>query len=423
MSLVHKGNLRWWIIGLVTLGTVLNYLARSTLSVAAPVLQKQMDMSTAQYSYVVIAFQGAYTVMQPVAGGILDALGTRIGVAIFAIGWAFANMAHALAAGWLGLAVFRGLLRASEAAAIPGGLKVVSEWFPAKQRTIATGWFNMGTSIGAMIAPPVVTFCILTWGWQSAFVITGAVSLLWAGLWLAKYRRPEDHPAISDEERDLILGERVEPLAGTSASWREIAMTRRFWAIAIPRFLSDPAWQTFNFFIPLYLTAAWHMDLKFIALWAWLPFVAADLGSVAGGYYAPFLIRRLGASVLGSRKIVMTTGAVLMLGPGCMGLLASSPEIAIALFCVGGFAHQMLSGALLTLAADVFDTGAVGKAAGLAGAAAWTGAMLFTYLIGQTADTYGYDPLFAALAGLDLLAAVVLWALLRPTPQPSLAAA
>jgi len=423
MSLVHKGNLRWWIIGLVTLGTVLNYLARSTLSVAAPVLQKQMDMSTAQYSYVVIAFQGAYTVMQPVAGGILDALGTRIGVAIFAIGWAFANMAHALAAGWVGLAVFRGLLGASEAAAIPGGLKVVSEWFPAKQRTIATGWFNMGTSIGAMIAPPVVTFCILTWGWQSAFVITGAVSLLWAGLWLAKYRRPEDHPAISDEERDLILGERVEPLAGTSASWREIAMTRRFWAIAIPRFLSDPAWQTFNFFIPLYLTAAWHMDLKFIALWAWLPFVAADLGSVAGGYYAPFLIRRLGASVLGSRKIVMTTGAVLMLGPGCMGLLASSPEIAIALFCVGGFAHQMLSGALLTLAADVFDTGAVGKAAGLAGAAAWTGAMLFTYLIGQTADTYGYDPLFAALAGLDLLAAVVLWALLRPTPQPSLAAA
>jgi len=423
MSLVHKGNLRWWIIGLVTLGTVLNYLARSTLSVAAPVLQKQMDMSTAQYSYVVIAFQGAYTVMQPVAGGILDALGTRIGVAIFAIGWAFANMAHALAAGWVGLAVFRGLLGASEAAAIPGGLKVVSEWFPAKQRTIATGWFNMGTSIGAMIAPPVVTFCILTWGWQSAFVITGAVSLLWAGLWLAKYRRPEDHPAISDDERDLILGERVEPLAGTSASWREIAMTRRFWAIAIPRFLSDPAWQTFNFFIPLYLTAAWHMDLKFIALWAWLPFVAADLGSVAGGYYAPFLIRRLGASVLGSRKIVMTTGAVLMLGPGCMGLLASSPEIAIALFCVGGFAHQMLSGALLTLAADVFDTGAVGKAAGLAGAAAWTGAMLFTYLIGQTADTYGYDPLFAALAGLDLLAAVVLWALLRPTPQPSLAAA
>lgn len=423
MSLVHKGNLRWWIIGLVTLGTVLNYLARSTLSVAAPVLQKQMDMSTAQYSYVVIAFQGAYTVMQPVAGGILDALGTRIGVAIFAIGWAFANMAHALAAGWVGLAVFRGLLGASEAAAIPGGLKVVSEWFPAKQRTIATGWFNMGTSIGAMIAPPVVTFCILTWGWQSAFVITGAVSLLWAGLWLAKYRRPEDHPAISDEERDLILGERVEPLAGTSASWREIAMTRRFWAIAIPRFLSDPAWQTFNFFIPLYLTAAWHMDLKFIALWAWLPFVAADLGSVAGGYYAPFLIRRLGASVLGSRKIVMTTGAVLMLGPGSMGLLASSPETAIALFCVGGFAHQMLSGALLTLAADVFDTGAVGKAAGLAGAAAWTGAMLFTYLIGQTADTYGYDPLFAALAGLDLLAAVVLWALLRPTPQPSLAAA
>ena len=420
MSALRRGNLRWWIIGLVTLGTILNYLARSSLSVAAPVLRDEMGMTTEQYSYVVMAFQGAYTVMQPIAGAVLDALGTRIGFAVFAIGWAFANMAHALAAGWLGLALFRGLLGASEAAAIPGGLKVVSEWFPAKERTVATGWFNMGTSIGAMIAPPLVTFCILTWGWQSAFVVTGAVSLLWAGLWLAKYKRPEAHPAIDDAERELILRERVEPSAGKSASWREIVRTRRFWAIAIPRFLTDPAWQTFNFFIPLYLVAAWHLDLKQIALWAWLPFVAADLGSVAGGYYAPFLIRTLGVSVLGSRRIVMTTGAVLMLGPGCMGLLASRPEIAIALFCVGGFAHQMLSGALLTLAADVFDTDAVGKAAGLAGAAAWTGAMLFTYLIGQTADTYGYNPLFAALAGLDLLAAAVLWTLLRSAkPEPS----
>jgi MFS transporter, ACS family, hexuronate transporter len=365
----RPGRLRWWIIGLVTLGTILNYLARSSLSVAAPTLKGEFGMSTEQYSYVVIAFQAAYTVMQPVAGGILDALGTRLGFAIFAAGWALSNMAHGLAGSWQGLALFRGLLGATEAAAIPGGLKVVAEWFPPRERTVATGWFNMGTSVGNMIAPPLVTFCILAWGWQSAFIVTGAVSLLWAILWYSKYRSPEEHAGLGDEERVLILEGRAEEAAGPKAGWREIIRTRRFWSIAIPRFLGEPAWQTFNFFIPLYLVAAWNLDLKQIALWAWLPFVAADLGSLAGGYYAPFLIRRFDVSLLTSRKIVMTTGAVLMIGPACIGL-AGSPAVAIALFCVGGFAHQMLSGALLTLAADVFETRSVGTASGMAGSAA-----------------------------------------------------
>lgn len=404
-------NLRWWIIALVTLGTILNYLARSSLSVAAPTLKDVFSMSTEQYSYVVIAFQAAYTIMQPVAGSVLDALGTRLGFALFAVGWAFANMAHAMATGWTSLAFFRGLLGATEAAAIPGGLKVVAEWFPPRERTVATGWFNMGTSVGNMIAPPLVTICILYLGWQSAFIVTGGVSLIWAGLWYAKYRHPRQHPRLSPEELALIEEGR-EREEGAKPGWREIARTRRFWSIAIPRFLAEPAWQTFNFFIPLYLVAAWNLDLKQIALWAWLPFVAADLGSLAGGYYAPLLIRMFGTSLLASRKIVMTTGAVLMIGPALIGL-ATSPGMAIALFCVGGFAHQMLSGALLTLAADVFDARAVGTASGMAGSAAWIGGMLFTFVIGQSADAYGYNPLFVALAALDLLGAVLLWILLR----------
>jgi ACS family hexuronate transporter-like MFS transporter len=199
---------------------------------------------------------------------------------------------------------------------------------------------------------------------------------------------------------------------GGRAGWRDIIGTRGFWSIAIPRFFAEPAWQTFNFFIPLYLVAAWHVELKTIALWAWLPFLAADAGSLVGGYAAPFLMRRFGVSLITSRKIVMTGGAVLMAGPACIGF-ADGPGTAIALFCIGGFAHQMLSGALLTLAADVFDTRAVGTASGMAGSAAWIGGMIFTYLIGQNADAYGYNPLFAALAGLDLIAAAFLWALLR----------
>jgi len=407
-------GLRWWIIGIVALGTVLNYLARSTLSVAAPTLKTEFDMSTEQYSWVVMAFQGAYTIMQPVAGHVLDLLGTRIGFAVFATCWALANMAHALAAGWAGLAVFRGMLGASEAVAIPGGLKVVAEWFPARERTVATGWFNTGSSVGNMLAPPLVSFCILSFGWQSAFIVTGGLSLVWAAFWYAKYRRPSEHPALSDAERALINDGRSEAEKEPGvrkASWREIARTRRFWSIAIPRFLAEPAWQTFNFFIPLYLVAAWQLDLKSIALWAWLPFLAADLGSIAGGYLAPFTMRRFGASLITSRKVTVTAGALCMFAPACVGL-ATGPAVAIALFCVGGFAHQMLSGALLTLSADVFESRSVGTASGMAGSAAWIGGMLFTFAIGQSADQYGYGPLFALLVGFDLLAAAIIWLLL-----------
>lgn len=191
----------------------------------------------------------------------------------------------------------------------------------------------------------------------------------------------------------------------------DVLKSRSFWAIAIPRFLAQPAWQTFNFFIPLYLVAVWNLDLKSIAFWASLPFLAADFGSLAAGLVPGWLIKR-GTSLVASRKITMTIGALCMVGPACIGL-AGSPGIAIALFCVGGFAHQMLNGALITHCTDVFDTRTVGTASGMAGTIAWTGGMLFTFLIGQSADSYSYDPLFVALAALDLVGAAVLLWLLR----------
>lgn len=406
-----RGKLRWWIISLVTLGTILNYLARSTLSVAAPTLKTEFAMSTEQYSWVVLAFQASYTVMQTVAGTVLDALGTRLGFFLFAVGWAFANMAHGLATGWQSLAAFRALLGATEAAAIPAGAKTVSQWFPPRERPLATSLFQMGTSVGNMIAPPLVAFCILAWNWQAAFLVTGALSLLWAGLWWWGYRDPAAHPRLSDAEREVIASGGKEDLAGKPATRSAVLKSRSFWAIAVPRFLSEPAWQTFNFFIPLYLVAVWKLDLKSIALWAWLPFLAADFGSLAAGLLPTWLMKR-GSSLISSRKLTMTVGALFMVGPACIGL-AGSPGVAIALFCIGGFAHQMLNGALITLCADVFDSRTVGTASGMAGTSAWIGGMLFTLLIGQSADTFGYNPLFVALAGFDLLAAVVLWTLLR----------
>ncbi|MBB3585879.1 MFS transporter [Sphingomonas sp. BK481] len=410
--------LRWRLIALVTLGTILNYLARSTLSVAAPQLKTEFGMSTEDYSWVVLAFQASYTVMQTVAGSVLDLLGTRLGFFLFAVGWALANMAHALATGWPSLALFRALLGASEAAAIPAGAKTVSEWFPPRERSLATSVFQMGTSVGNMIAPPLVAFCILAWNWQAAFIVTGGLSLVWAFLWYWGYRSPADHPALSEDERAAIIETRGEDVTAKPATRGDLLRSRSFWGIAVPKFLAEPAWQTFNFFIPLYLVSVWKLDLKSIALWAWMPFLAADFGSLAAGVLPSWLMKH-GVPLVASRKITMTIGALCMIGPACIGL-ADSPGVAIILFCIGGFAHQMLSGALVTLCSDMFDSRTVGTATGMAGTSAWVGGMLFTLLIGQSADAWGYDPLFAALAALDLLAAVVLWSLLRATPRTGL---
>lgn len=215
-------------------------------------------------------------------------LSTRLGFFLFAVGWALAKMAHGFATTWQGLAIFRGMLGATEAAAIPAGAKSVSEWFPARERPLATSAFQMGTSVGAIAAPPIVVFCILTWGWESAFIVTGALSLVWAVLWWVGYETPDRHRRLSKEERVLIKAGQEEASDAPRPSTRsEVIRSRGFWAIAIPRFFAEPAWQTFNFFIPLYLVAVWNLDLKSIALWAWMPFVAADLGSLAAGLLPP----------------------------------------------------------------------------------------------------------------------------------------
>lgn len=408
-------HLRWWIIGLVMLGTTVNYLARSSLGVAAPTLTKELGLTTQQYSYVVAGFQLAYTIVQPFAGWILDVLGTKLGLLIFAIGWSVANMLHAFAGGWGSLAFFRGLLGLSEGAVIPAGIKAVGEWFPDKERSVATGWFNIGTAVGSMIAPPLVIWCILKGSWQIAFVVTGAIGLVWAVLWWIFYRKPREHPAISAEELAYIeAGQHpAEDDAGSKKpSWLEIARTRKIWAIAIPRFLADPAWQTFTFWIPLYLSTERGMNLKEIALFAWIPFLAADLGSIVGGYMSPFFMRFGKAGLIRARQLTVLCGAVLMVGPACISL-ATDAYWAIAMFCIGGFAHQMLSGALITLSADLFPPRQVATAAGMGGTAAWTGGLLFSLMVGALANTIGYNPLFVCLCVFDLIGAVVVFSLIR----------
>ncbi|MET4896729.1 MFS transporter [Sphingomonadaceae bacterium jetA1] len=404
-------HLRWWIVALVCGGTITNYLARNSLGVLAPELKTTLHMTTQQYSYVVGAFQLAYTVMQPVAGAIIDRFGLRVGFAVFGVAWSVANMLHALAAGWLAMALFRGLLGMAEASALPSGVKAIAEWFPPRERSVAVGWFNAGTSLGALLAPPVVVTISLYADWRWAFVVTGCVGIAWAVAWYVFYRSPADHPGLEDDEYRAIMADRPPP-TGKRSSPRAILSTAKFWTIAIPRFLAEPAWQTFSFWIPLYLASERGMDLKQIALFAWLPFLAADLGSVCGGYISPWVMRRFGTGLIGSRVVGVCMAAVLMIAPGCIGL-AADPYTAIALFCVGGFAHQMLSVLINTLSADVFTAEEVGTANGFVGQAGWVGGLLFSLLIGQLADHTGYGPLFAALAVFDLIGAAVLVARMR----------
>jgi len=420
-------GLRWWVVLLVGLGTVLNYLSRSTLSVAAPALMRSLAMTTHEYSYVVAAFQAAYAVAQPFAGYILDVIGLRIGFAVFAAAWSAANLSVSFTGGWTGLAAARGLLGLAESAGIPAAMKTVTRWFPAEERSIATGWFNAGASVGSMLAPPLVVYCIVRYDWRAAFLVTGALGVFWAILWFIAYRPPESHPLLSAGERRHILGQPLsgQPVSGrsgaaaagdTKPSWREIIGNRRFAGIAAARFLSEPAWQTINYWIPIYLVTVRHMDLKDIAGFAWIPFLAADVGSIAGGYLPPFFGRQFNMTVVASLKLVVAIGCLGMVGPAAIGTVASAYG-AIGLFCLGAFAHQTLSGALYALTANVFAPREIASAVGLTGSAGYLGGLLFSLAIGAVASQIGFGPVFFSMWMLDLTAAGLVWIAVRPTRQ------
>jgi ACS family hexuronate transporter-like MFS transporter len=411
-TMTRGGRLRWWIIGLVMLGACINYLTRSTMGVAAPTLTTEVGITTQQYSWITSAFQlGIMT--QPFAGYVLDTLGLRTGFALFAGAWSLITMAHGLASGWPMFAALRGLLGIAEGSANPAGMKAVSEWFPARERGLAGGVFNIGASVGSMLAPPLVVWAILTFDWRAAFVVTGAMGLAWVALWLVFYRSPQTHPGLSDAERTLITEGRethLRAVAERPSPWR-ILRTRNFWGIALPRFLADPTWGTLAFWVPLYLTTVRHFDLGQIAMFVWLPFVAADLGCLFGPTLALFLQRR-GVSLINSRRWAFTTGALLMVGVAFVGFV-DSPYVAVALLCLGGFAHQTLSVTVITMSSDLFRANEVATVTGMAGTLGNFGVLIFSLMIGALVATVGYSPFFIALAVLDLIGAALLWSLVR----------
>jgi MFS transporter, ACS family, hexuronate transporter len=406
-------------LALTLAGTIVIYIDRNTLGALAPILKKELGFTTEQYSYVVSAFQIVYSLSQPAAGFLTDLVGPRLGYAVAAVVWGAAAALHGLSTGWLSMAGFRALLGLSEAVAIPTGTKVSTVWFPTKERSIATGWFNSGSSIGAAITPPLVIWLAITASWRFAFIITGVLGLLVAIVWYWLYRDPEVHPDLTGEERAYILEGRA-PAPATKPSWNKVFSQPRFLGILIARFLTEPAWQTFQFWIPLYMVTVRHMDLKQFALFAWAPFVASDLGCLFGGYLAPFLAKRFRLEIVNARLTTISIGALCMVGPALISFVAD-PIVAILCFSLGGFAHQMLSSMMYALMGDVFDKSEVATATGVAGMFGYFGGALFTLAVGQLANTLGYEPLFAMLFAFDLVAAAALWVFVGTRRQPAFA--
>ncbi|HOA72672.1 MAG TPA: MFS transporter [Phycisphaerae bacterium] len=402
-------NLRWYIVALLTLVTTINYLDRQALSVAQVVLEKELGITDAQYGDIVAAFLVAYGVFHPLAGRVVDRIGSRMGLTLAFIWWSLASVGHAFASGARSFAAARFLLGVGEAGNFPAAIKTVGEWFPAKERALATGILNVGTGVGAMLAPPVVGAIIYYLDWRAAFLLTGAIGGLWLIPWLLLARKPEKHPLITPEELAYIRAGQVDqPVEAAETPkrgvWREALGTRQLWALMAARLLSDPVWLFFSFWIPKYFKAERGFDLKDIALFVWLPFLAADFGSIAGGWFSSFLIGR-GWPVLKARKTALCCSASLM-PVAILSVYVESWQAAIACISVAAFAHQSWSASTLTLPSDIFPKRMVATCYGCAAMMGVMGGAVTQSIVGRLIETFGYTPVFTVAGCLHPIGAL-----------------
>ncbi|HYD53851.1 MAG TPA: MFS transporter [Gemmatimonadaceae bacterium] len=406
-------GLRWWIIGMVCLLTIINYIDRMTLAVLAPTfIMPEFGMTNVEYSRVVTAFLVAYTISQALSGRVLDRIGTRRGFMLFVGIWTIASMLHSVAASAIALASFRFLLGLGEAGNWPGAAKAAAEWFPVKERAFAMAIFNSGASIGAVVAPPVIVWVALTFGWRSAFFIGAILASLVMVLWFFFYRAPADHPKLSDAERAHILSDRDSGTAGGRRhAWLSLFRHRQVWALVAARFLTDPIWWFLISWLPNYLKNERGFSITLIGLFAWIPFLFADIGNLSGGGASSLLIRR-GWSVDRARKTVMIS-SILLVPLGVFAVVnTTSDAVAIAAISVIAFAFQSWIVNILTLPSDCFPKQDVGSVAGIGGMAAGLASILFTLLVGWVVDHFSYTPVYIMVGlmgplGLGLFLAIM----------------
>lgn len=400
-------HLRWWMLSLFLLGVTVNYITRNSLGILAPELKSTFSMSTEQYSWVVAAFQLAYTLFQPICGWLIDAIGLKLGFVICAVIWSVMCLLHAGAASWVHLAILRFFMGASEAAATPANAKAIGDWFPKKERPVAAGWAGVGFSLGAMLAPPIIYLAHVSLGWQGAFLISGGIGLVWAGLWAWLYHAPAIHPRLSPAEREHIQqdGEITGQQMPFFKALKKIGRDKRFYGIALPAFMAEPAWAVMSFWVPLYLANERGMDLKQIVLFAWVPFLAADLGSIASGYLSRAYHRIFKCTRVNSIVASSITGAFLMFSLAVMTQV-KDPYVAIALISVGGFGHQIISCMLSALVVETFDRDELATVNGMRGSCAWIASFIFSLIIGVSVDKIGFNPLFIAMGLFDFIGAI-----------------
>ncbi|MFY0625224.1 MAG: MFS transporter [Reichenbachiella sp.] len=422
-------GLRWWVIGLIALATIINYIDRNSLSVLwvdiAPELfpESSDDERKSIYALISVIFVFSYAFGQAIFGKIFDWVGTRLGFALSIGVWSIATALHALAQGILSFGFFRSILGIAEAGNWPGAAKANAEWFPSKERALAQGLFNSGAAIGGIIAIPMIAFLTIYFSWQLIFIFVGLVGLLWLIPWLYLVKSPpQSHPWITEEERKYILSgqsnsdEEVEDENAYNPSTAELLTRKESWGVIIASAVIDPIWWLFVFWIPIYLNEVYGMDVKSIGIYGWVPYVGAMLGAWFGGLLAQNRIK-IGWTVNRTRKLVITLGCLIML-PSLLAMAnPGDPVFAVLIMAVILFGFQTAIGNVQTLPSDMFGKKTVASLSGFAGMAAKLGAVGLTTLVPWLTSGGNYTPAFIIGASLAVIALLSIW-ILCPNIEP-----
>lgn len=411
----RPGYFRWVICGLLLLGTTKNYMDRWVLSALKTTLQHDLGWNEINYSDLVVAFQAAYAVGMLAVGRFIDRFGTRLGYAIIMVFWSLASMAHAVGSSFSSFLMARVALGFGESGVFPASIKAVAEWFPAKERALATGIFNAGTNMGVILAGLSVPWITAHFGWRWAFVIVGSLGFAWLALWLLVYQRPEDHPRCSKAELEYIRGDMPQPTQ--KIKWLSLLPYRQTWAFACGKFLIDPIWWFYLFWVPDFLERRYGLHLAQIGLPVVVIYLISDVGSVAGGWLSSFLIRR-GVSVNAGRKIAMLLCAITVV-PIVSAYHVSGLWPAVLLIGLAAAGHQGFSANLYTLTSDMFPSRAVASVVGIGGMAGAVGGMLIAKIVGHVLQWTGSYMVPFFIAGSVYLVALAAIHVLAPRLEPA----
>jgi len=412
-----KGRVRWWIVWTLFFSTVTNYISRQTFSVLAPLITAQYHLTHTDLAKILGAFQISYAVTWLLGGIFLDAVGTRLGLALAVVFWSVINVLTGFASSVFGFAAFRFLLGIGEGFNWPGASKTVAEWFPSQERSLAVAIFDSGSSVGGAVAALAIPLIALKFGWRSAFIFSGLLGFIWLLVWLRVYHPLDRHPRVTAEEVSLIrAGQAVSPVSPERGfgRWLKLAQNRNVWGIVLGRALTDPIWWFYVFWLPQYLSDARGFSLQRIALFAWMPFIAADIGNFTGGLISGYCIRR-GVSVVRARTWVCAFSCLPILA-GIPAASVHSVYTAMALICFALWGYASWSTMGLTLPSDLFPQDVVATVTGLSGLAAGLVGAVFTFAVGMLVDRFSYGPAFLVAGLLPVLATVCLLILIR-TPR------